>query len=96
MKKLLVLTGFFLLIGSTTVFSQEKTPSQTGIQKQDTRTNEEKIASYKYHLKALDEKEAYIRSNPEEYKIAVEQGWFEKADKTRQELKAQIEELESK
>lgn len=46
------------------------------------------------HIEALNKKAEYIKSNPQEYKIAKEQGWFEKAEKTKNELKVRIEELE--
>lgn len=56
-------------------------------------TPEQEILECEQHLEALDGKEAWIKENPEELKIANENGWFEKADKTRVELKARIKEL---
>lgn len=56
-------------------------------------TPQEEIEKCEQHLVALDKKEEVIRANPEELKIAQENGWFENADKTRKELKARIEEL---
>jgi len=58
-------------------------------------TKEQEIQACKDQLEALDTKEAYIRSNPEELKIAQENGWFEKADETRAKLNARIKELEN-
>lgn len=59
-------------------------------------TKEQEIENCKNLLEALDIKEAWIRSNPEELQKAIDSGWFENAEKTRAELKARIEELESK
>ncbi len=47
-------------------------------------------------LNALDKKEAWIRSNPEEMKKAQEAGWFKNAEKTRAEVRKRIKQLESK
>jgi len=95
MKKVLIIA--VLLIGvSNSAEAQLKTNPTATTQKVDNRTDEQKIADYKYHIKALNEKEEWIRNNPEELKIAQEQGWFEFAAKTRKELRAQIAELENK
>jgi len=95
MKKVLIIA--VLLIGvSQSVNAQLKTNPTEKTEKVDNRTDEQKITDYKYHIKALDEKEDWIRSNPDELKIAKEQGWFEFAAKTRKELRAQIAELENK
>jgi len=59
-------------------------------------SKEEEIQNCKNHLDALDKKEAWIRSNPEEMKIATENGWFEDAAATRSKLLTRIKELESK
>lgn len=56
---------------------------------------EEEIQQCKDLLHALDTKEAWIRSNPEELKIAEETGWFEDAAETRAKLQDRIKELES-
>jgi hypothetical protein len=61
-----------------------------------TMTVEEEIQACKDHIAALDTKEAWIRSNPEELKMATENGWFEEAAATRAKLEARIKELESK
>lgn len=95
MKKVIILAALFIGV-SYTAEAQLKTSTATKVEKTDTRTNQEKIDGYKYHIKALDQKEAWIRSNPEELKIANEQGWFDMANKTRAELKAQIAQLENK
>jgi len=95
MKKIIILAALFVGVSHYTN-AQLKTNPSTATQKVDNRTDEQKIADYKYHIKALDEKEEWIRNNPEELKIAKEQGWFEFAAKTRKELRAQIAELENK
>ncbi|HIP36436.1 MAG TPA: hypothetical protein EYG85_06245 [Crocinitomix sp.] len=95
MKKVFIIATLMLGLSYTSNAQQKSTaPAQT--QQSDHRTDAEKLESYKAHLKALDEKEAWIRSIPSEVKIAQEQGWFEKAATTRKELKAKIAELENK
>lgn len=54
---------------------------------------EEEIAFCTNQINAIDTKESWIRQNPEELKIANENGWFAQADKNRAELKARIAEL---
>ena len=95
MKKVIILAAFIVGI-SYSAEAQLKTNNSTQVEKVDHRTDAEKLVAYKSHLEALDTKEAWIRSNPEELKIAKEQGWFVNADKTRKELKAQIAEIENK
>lgn len=56
-------------------------------------TPEQEIQECEQHLEALDAKEAWIKENPEELKIANENGWFANADQTRVQLKARIKEL---
>jgi hypothetical protein len=58
-------------------------------------TKEQEIKQCKDHLDALDTKEAWLRSNPEELKKAEEAGWFEDAKATREKLLARIKELEN-
>lgn len=58
-------------------------------------TKEQEIQQCKDHLEALDTKEAWLRANPEELKIAEESGWFEDAAATRARLQARIKELEN-
>ena len=95
MKKVIVLAVLFLGV-SFASNAQLKTNTTTKVEKTDTRTVQEKIDGLKYNLKALDQKEAWIRSNPEELKIANKEGWFAFADKIRAEIKLQIAELENK
>ena len=95
MKKVIIIAALFVGV-SHTASAQLKNNPTAKTEKVDNRTDEQKIADYKYHIKALDEKEEWIRNNPEELKIAKEQGWFEFAAKTRKELRAQIAELENK
>ena len=95
MKKVFILVALVLSI-SYSANAQQKNTAPAKTQQVDNRTDAEKLKAYKDHLKALDTKEEWIRSRPEEVKIANEQGWFEKAAKTRKELKAKIAELENK
>jgi len=95
MKKVLILVALVLSV-SYNANAQQRQTSPVKTQQVDNRTDAEKLAGYKDLLKALDTKEAWIRSNPEEVKIANEQGWFENAAKTRKELKAKIAEIENK
>lgn len=60
---------------------------------QRAETPEQEIARLENHLVALDEKESWIRSNPEELQKANENGWFEDANQSRKEIKARLIEL---
>ncbi len=95
MKKVLILVALVLSV-SYNANAQQKQTTPVKTEQVDNRTDAEKLAGYKDLLKALDTKEAWIRSNPEEVKIANEQGWFENAAKTRKDLKAKIAEIENK
>ena len=76
------------------VYKWENNRTTTGEKtKKEEMTKEEEIAYCEDIIKSLDEKEAAIRSNPEELVKATEEGWFEEADKTRAEMQARIEEL---
>ncbi len=59
-------------------------------------TPEEEIAWCENQIKALDQKEEWIKNNPEETKIAEENGWFTEAEAQRVSLKARIEKLKTK
>lgn len=103
MKKVAI-TLVVLLGGSAVSMAQEQnpqTPPRTTkivkIEKQDQGQNtskEDEIKNLRYQLDALDNKESLIRQNPEETKIATEQGWFEQAENTRAKIRARIKELE--
>jgi len=106
MKQIFLTVSFLLVVGATSfsqqsstkvssmkVYKMESTPSTA--QKVE-MTKEEEIAYCKGVIEALDQKEAWIRSNPEELKLATENGWFVNADATRASLLARIKELESK
>jgi uncharacterized protein YcfL len=95
MKKLFILVVLIMCASFSSNAQQKTTTTQKTVQV-DTKTDAEKLAAYKAHLKALDTKEEWIRSNPEEIRIANEQGWFEKAAATRKDLKAKIAEIENK
>lgn len=56
-------------------------------------TPEQEIKNCQSQIDALDKKEAWIRSNPEELAIAQDTNWFENADKTRADLRKRIAEL---
>lgn len=90
-----------LLIGSVGAVSAqeqgqptEKTPTE--LNGRLTEAEKQELLAKRNLLTSLDKKEAWIRSNPEEMKIAQENGWFEKAAKTRAEVRKRIKELESK
>lgn len=53
----------------------------------------QELAQCENQLLALDKKEAYIRSNPEEMKIATESNWFVNADNARAILRKRVAEL---
>lgn len=99
MKKVALLA--MILAGmSVSAFSQEKNSKPERMKlypvQQETKTFasvEEEIAYCEQHLAALDAKEEWIRQNPEELKIATENGWFVKTEETRKELKARLIEL---
>lgn len=59
------------------------------------KSAEEEIAWCENQIAALDKKEEWIRNNPEETRIAEEEGWFTKAEATRAELRARIKELQT-
>lgn len=96
MKKVIFIAALVFGMSSFSIAQEKMNNTTSKTVKVDNRTDAEKITSYKYHLKSLDQKEEWIRSNPEEYKIALEEGWFENAAKTRKELKVQIAEIENK
>jgi len=93
MNKVIILAAFFFGISSSVNAQlRTNTTSQTAVIK----TDKEKLEAYKSHLDALNTKEAWIRSNPEEFKIATKNGWFDNATKTRKELKEAISKIENK
>lgn len=103
MKQVILTTSLFLALG-VSGFAQEQKVSTMKIYRMETQTAEQKAEVSKEEelkkcydlLEALDAKEAYIRSNPDELKAANESGWFINAEATRSELRAKIKELESK
>ncbi|MBI3135135.1 MAG: hypothetical protein HYZ14_10725 [Bacteroidetes bacterium] len=106
MKRLILSTSFLLGVGMMSFAQQNGTQvSPMKIYRMETTSNpeqkaeltkEQEIEQCKNLLNALDVKEAWIRSNPEELKVATESGWFEDAAATRAQLQARIKELESK
>lgn len=103
MKQLIFTVSLFLATGLAG-FAQEQKVSTMKIYRMETKTAEQKAEVSKEEelkkcyslLEALDAKEAFIRSNPDELKAANESGWFTTAEATRAELRAKIKELESK
>jgi hypothetical protein len=90
-----------LLLGAISVgFSQEKsnvnTKNPAELNGRLTEGERKELQAKRDLLKALDKKEAWIKSNPEELKIAEENGWFTQAEKTRVEVRKRIKELENK
>ncbi|MCG8575219.1 MAG: hypothetical protein MI810_10075 [Flavobacteriales bacterium] len=102
MKKIFVLVVLAAGI-STNSWLQEKKKETKRITVVDTRkqpkpakSTSEELKSCKVQLEALDKKEATIRSNPEQLKVANENGWFKQAEESRKKLNARIKELEKK
>jgi len=106
MKQIILTVSFLLVVGAVSygqqtatqvstmkVYKMESTPST---EQKVEMTKEEEIAYCKGMIEALDQKEAWIRSNPEELKLATENGWFVNANATRTQMLARIKQLESK
>ena len=102
MKKLSLLSIFLFTVASVGLSQEKKTekPARITIVKvEDTKPKEktvsveDQIKSLNNQLLALDKKEAWIRENPEELLIAVDQGWFENAEKTRVAIQKELKEL---
>lgn len=107
--KSLTLIGFvffsFVGISQSTEPAEKKTERITLIKGGESSSNEtsksshkklsptEELAQCENQLIALDKKEAYIRSNPEEMKIATESNWFVNADHARAILRKRLAEL---
>lgn len=94
MNKVIILAAFIFGMANTVNAQLRTNTNQTTTVV--TEDDKQKLPAYKSHLKALDTKEAWIRSNPEELKMANENGWFVNADKTRKELLAKIALIENK
>ncbi len=103
MKKII----FLLIIGSVSLngFNQEgekKTERvklvkggesmPSNVEKTE-KTPEQELKNCEIQLAALNKKEAYLRSNPAEMKVAEENGWFKDAAQTRATLETRIKEL---
>jgi len=100
MKKVILtsLLFSFALVG----FSQVENPKRMTMYKVEkkqtvnTQSNEELIKNYQSQIEAINQKEEWLKSNPEENAKAIENGWYTDADKTRQDLRNKIKELENK
>ena len=66
-------------------------PSSSATKKEITPAKE--LANAENLLNAINKKEVYIRNNPEELKLANENGWFEKTAVTKAKLQKRIKEL---
>ncbi|MCB0478033.1 MAG: hypothetical protein KDC84_07715 [Crocinitomicaceae bacterium] len=98
MKRLIYTTIFFSIISIGYAQENVNVSKKNGVEVNQRLTEAERteLQSKKDLLKALDKKEAWIRSNPEELKLAEESGWFANAEKTRAEVRKRIKELENK
>lgn len=96
MKKT-ILVGALILGAAFSGSAQEKKTENQPMKLVPIETSkispEEEIKNCQSQIEALDKKEAWIRSNPEELKIANETNWFVNADKTRDDLRKRISEL---
>ena len=81
---------------SHTVDAQLRTNSNATTTKVVSDDDKQKLNAYNSLLKALDTKEAWIRSNPEELKSATKNGWFIDANNTRKDVRAKIILIENK
>jgi hypothetical protein len=99
MKKVALLTLVFVGISFSGISQEKKEVKPERIklypsQHQSTiETPEQEITRLEQHLAALDEKEAWIKSNPEELKTATENDWFDQTEKTRKEIRTRLIEL---
>lgn len=71
----------------------ESTPYQAEKSVKKEQTPEKELKNAEYLLEALIKKEAFIRNNPEELKLANENGWFADAEITKAKLEKRIGEL---
>lgn len=98
MKRLIYTVILFSVVSLG--YAQQNGPAtqKTGTEKTGRLTDAERkeLRAKKDLLNALDKKEAWIRSNPDELKKAQETGWFKNAEKTRAEVRKRIKELENK
>ena len=94
MKKVILLVAFIVGVANLASAQLKQTPTETS--QKTTKSDNELLQIYKSHLQILDKKEEWIRANPEELKIANEQGWFVNAEETRKSLRAKIALIENK
>lgn len=101
MKKIFILATLFVGFSTATTaqVKTEKKPERIRLVKggesgvKETISPADEIKRCESNLKALDQKEAWLKKNPEELKKATEDGWFTDAKKTRAILNARIKEL---
>jgi len=96
MNKVIILAAFIFGMSHTSE-AQLRTKSNTATTTKVISEDDKQILiNHKYLLDALDSKEAWIRSNPEQLKQANENGWFINANNTRKEVLAEIALIENK
>lgn len=88
----------FLLLSVSAVNAQQEINQNAIIQSNLSETEKESIREeikrINYHISAIETKAEYILNDPEEKKIAEEQGWFETMAKTKSDLEEKKKELE--
>jgi len=94
MNKVIILAAF--IFGMSNIAEAQLRTNPNTTTKVVNEDDKQKLVSYKSLLKALDTKEAWIRSNPEELKLANKNGWFVNAEKTRKDVLAKIALIENK
>jgi len=94
MNKLIILAAF--IFGMSNIAEAQLRTNPNVTTKVVNEDDKQKLVSYKSLLEALDTKEAWIRSNPEELKLANKNGWFVNAEKTRKDILAKIALIENK
>lgn len=94
MNKLIILAAF--IFGMSHTSEAQLRTNSTKTTKVVSEDDKQKLIAYRSLLDALDSKEAWIRSNPEELKMANEQGWFINADNTRKDVLRKIALIENK
>lgn len=98
MKKLFIAALLLASMGFTYAQNEVNNQNQKSTEINERLSEAEKVEykKLKMKLEALDRKEEWIRSNPEEMKIAEETNWFINANNTRKEIRKRIKELEAK
>ena len=96
MKKVILIGALVFtaaLSGSAQEKKNENEPKKLVLVESGKISPEQEIKNCQSQIESLNTKEAWIRANPEELKLAQENNWFTNADKTRAELTIRIAEL---